>query len=213
MNETNEKNVVKISLSTFFLILATIAIVVMAVYIFIEKTSHNNEIEGLETKISAKQNEIDGLQGKIDSISNTINSGKTANSENDTNNSEELKDTTNNIATSNNKEEKQNKTVIYEFQSADRAAAQGYPRILKVFELTENELEFEYNSGHNFDTSTIDRKIIGTARANAEQLYEFDETIDNHQYKLIFEFNESKDTVTVFEYDNGNEMGYINLFR
>ena len=51
------------------------------------------------------------------------------------------------------------------------------------------------------------------ARANAEQLYEFDETIDNHQYKLVFEFNESKDTVTVYEYDNGHEMGYINLFR
>ena len=83
----------------------------------------------------------------------------------------------------------------------------------EMSETNENELEFEYNSGHNFDTSTIDRKIIGTARANAEQLYEFDETIDNHQYKLVFEFNESKDTVTVYEYDNGDEMGYINLFR
>ena len=199
MKETNEKNVVKISLSTFFLILAIIAIIIMAFYIYTEKTSYNKEIANLETNLDAKQSEIDELQEKIDLISNTINSGKTIN---DTN-----------VPTSENVEKEKNKIVKYEFQSGDRAAAQGYPKILKIYELNENELDFEYNSARNFDTSTIDREVKGMARANAEQLYEFDETIDNHQYKLVFEFNESKDTVTVYEYDNGHEMGYINLFR
>lgn len=212
MKETNEKNVVKISLSTFFLILAIIAIVVMGVYMYKEKISHNKEIESLETNLDAKESKIDELQGKIDSISNTINSEKTPNSKNDTNNSEELKETTNNTTTSNNKEE-QNKNVKYEFQSADRAAAQGYPKILKIYELNEEELEFEYNSAKNFATETIDREVNGIAKANAEQLYEFEETIDNHQYKLVFELNESKDTVKVYEYDNGNVISYKNLFR
>ena len=209
MKKTNEKKVVKISLSAFLLILAIIAIIIMAFYIYTEKTNYNNEISRLETNLDAKQSKIDELQGKIDSISNTINSGKTSNFEN---NLEKTQDTTN-VSTSNNVEKEQNKIVKYEFQSADRAAVQGYPKILKIYELNENELDFEYNSARNFETSTIDRKVKGMARANAEQLYEFDETIDNHQYKLIFEFNESKDTVTVYEYDNGNLMSEINLFR
>ena len=181
----------------------------MALYIFTEKIGHNNEITGLETKLDAKQSEIDELQGKIDSISNTINSGKTSNSEN---NLEKTQNTTN-VSTSNNVEKEQNKNVKYEFQSADRAAAQGYPKILKIYELNEEELEFEYNSAKNFATETIDREVNGIAKANAEQLYEFEETIDNHQYKLVFELNESKDTVKVYEYDNGNVISYMNLFR
>lgn len=212
MKETNEKNVVKISLSTFLLILAIIAIIIMAFYIYTANTSHNKEMESLETNLDAKQSKIDELQGKIDSISNTINSEKTSNNENNKKNSEKTQNTTK-VSTSNNVEKEKNKIVKYEFQSADRAAVQGYPKILKIYELNENELDFEYNSARNFATGTIDREVKGISRANAEQLYEFDETIDNHQYKLVLKFNESKDTVTVYEYDNGNVISEINLFR
>lgn len=68
-----EKKVIQISLSTVFLIIAIIVIVIMAYYIYIEKTNANKEISGLKANASNMQNTIDDLQGKIDSIFNTIN--------------------------------------------------------------------------------------------------------------------------------------------
>ena len=46
-----EKKSVKISLSTLFLILALIVIAFMAYYIYTEKTTYNNKIADLESKI------------------------------------------------------------------------------------------------------------------------------------------------------------------
>jgi len=183
-----EKKSLKRSLSTILLLFAIIVIIAMAYYIYIEKTNDNKEIANLELNVDNMKNTIDESQEESDSKSNTINS--------DGNN------------TSN-----QNKSVQYEFTSADQAATKGYPKILKIFKLTENELEFEYNSAFDFSKSTLDRQLSGIARTNAEQIYEFEETVDGHQYKLRFEFNKSKDTVKVYEYDNGNEIGFINLFR
>ena len=127
-----------------------------------------------------------------------------------TNNSENAD---NNTLSSSNNTSNQNRSVIYEFTSADKAAAEGHPKILKIFELTENKLDFEYDSAYDFSKNTLDRQVSGTAKTNADEIYEFEETVDNHQYKLIFEFNKSKDTVKVYEYDNGNEIGFINLYR
>ena len=79
-----EKKSIKISLSTVFLILAVLVIILMAYYIYVEKTNANKEIATLETNAVEMQKTINNLQDKIDNISNTINSntsGKINNSQ------------------------------------------------------------------------------------------------------------------------------------
>ena len=72
-----EKNVTKISLSTFFLMLAIIAIVVMGVFIYKLNNDKTVEIQK-STELQAQVNSLNGtvsdLQGKINNISETINS-------------------------------------------------------------------------------------------------------------------------------------------
>ena len=65
-----EKNVIKISFSTFFLILAVIAIVIMGVFMY--KISKDKSAE--QQKSNELQSQVNNLQEKIDQISNTINS-------------------------------------------------------------------------------------------------------------------------------------------
>lgn len=67
----NKKHI-GISLSTVFLILALIIIVVMAYYIYIQKTNSDEEIATLENNAVNMENTISDLQGKIDNMSNTI---------------------------------------------------------------------------------------------------------------------------------------------
>lgn len=72
----NEKKSVKISLSTFFLIIAIIVIIIMGVIIYgfynakIEKTE---EISKLNNQIETLQSTINQLQGKIDIIKEELN--------------------------------------------------------------------------------------------------------------------------------------------
>lgn len=206
-----EKKSLKVSLFTFFLLVAIIVITAMAYYIYTEKTNYKKEIKNLEANAANMQDTIDELQGKINSISNTINSDKVSSDEDTISNSEKVKNSNdeNSISNVSNKD----KSVKYEFTSADQAAIHGYPKILKIFKLNDSEMEFNYNSGFDFSKSTIDRQITGTAKVNDEQKYEFEEVMDGHRYQLIFEFDEFKETVKVHEFDNGNEFGWINLFR
>lgn len=72
-----EKNVTKISLSTFLLIIAIIAIIVMGVFIY--KLNNDKKVEiqkstELQSQVNSMNGTIDDLQGKIDNISKTINS-------------------------------------------------------------------------------------------------------------------------------------------
>lgn len=72
-----EKNSAKISLSTFFLILAIIAIIVMGIFIYKlnnDKTAEVQKSTELQTQVNNLNGTIDDLQGKIDTISKTINS-------------------------------------------------------------------------------------------------------------------------------------------
>lgn len=86
-----EKNVTKISLSTFFLILAIIAIIVMGIFIYKINNDKTTEIQK-STELQAQVNSLNGtvsdLQGKIDNISKTINSNNSTNTENKTNTSD-----------------------------------------------------------------------------------------------------------------------------
>ena len=80
-----EKNVTKISLSTFFLILAIIAIIVMGVFIYKlnnDKTAEIQKSTELQTKVNSLNGTVSDLQGKINNISETIS----LNSSNEINN-------------------------------------------------------------------------------------------------------------------------------
>lgn len=80
-----EKKATKISLSTFFLILAIIAIIVMGIFIYKLNNDKTIEIQK-STELQAQVNSLNGtvsdLQGKIDNISKTINSTDAKQSEN-----------------------------------------------------------------------------------------------------------------------------------
>ena len=81
-----EKKVTKISLSTFLLILAIIAIVVMGVFIYKlnnDKTIEIQKSTELQSQVNSLNETINDLQGKITTISETI----TANSSNENNSS------------------------------------------------------------------------------------------------------------------------------
>lgn len=74
-----EKNITKISLSTFFLILAVIVIIVMGIFIYKINNDKNTEIKKsteLQAQVSSLNGTVSELQEKINSISETINSSK-----------------------------------------------------------------------------------------------------------------------------------------
>lgn len=84
-----EKNVTKISLSTFFLILAIIAIIIMGVFIYKlnnDKTAEIQKSTELQLQVNSLNGTVSDLQGKINKVSETINSsGNTTNSDNSNN--------------------------------------------------------------------------------------------------------------------------------
>ena len=82
-----EKNDIKIGLTTFFLILAIIAIIVMGVLIYKlnnDKVAEIQKSTELQSQVNSLNDTVSDLQGKIDTISNTINSDSTSTSTSDT---------------------------------------------------------------------------------------------------------------------------------
>ena len=205
------KKSIKATIFIFLLTFAVIALIIMSYFLYTfynEKIAESKKANELTSEVNNLQTTISNLENKLNTISNTINSDNnnntTVNNSNNSTTSEIDKKTKNNT---------NNKRIKYEFTSADNAAVRGYPRILKIYELTENEMSFEYNSGYDFSTSAINRNITGSALKNNEQLYVYEENISGHKYQLTFKFNDNKDTVKVSEYDNDNELGEIGLFR
>ena len=96
-----EKNVTKISLSTFLLIITIIAIIVMGVLIYKLNNDKNTEIKK-STELQAQVNSLNGtvsdLQGKIDFISETINSTNVAQNQENANDVEKNGDSSSNQA-------------------------------------------------------------------------------------------------------------------
>lgn len=77
-----EKNVTKISLSTFFLILAVIAIIVMGIFIYKlnnDKTAETQKSAELQAQVNRLNGTVGELQGKINTISDTVSSKDNAN--------------------------------------------------------------------------------------------------------------------------------------
>ena len=69
----SEKEPIKMSLSTFLLILAIIAIIALFCFIYIDKSNSNKEIDKLKTNISDLQNTISNSQNSAENIQNTDN--------------------------------------------------------------------------------------------------------------------------------------------
>ena len=80
-----EKKVTKISLSTFFLILSVIVIIVMAYFIYRisnEKTVEKEKVANLNNEVSSLQNTVNNLNEKINNVSNIVNSSDESNKAN-----------------------------------------------------------------------------------------------------------------------------------
>ena len=83
-----EKNTIKISLSTFFLLLALIAIVVMSIFMYKfydDKKNADEKSANLENQLSSLNETVKDLNNKI---SNTNNTNEVSNSNNTTTNTE-----------------------------------------------------------------------------------------------------------------------------
>ena len=90
-----EKKGIKISLSTFFLILAIITIIIMGLFIYKlnnEKIEETKKSAELQTQVDSINGTVSDLQNKMNNISETINSNYSNLSEN----SEESKNNSNN---------------------------------------------------------------------------------------------------------------------
>lgn len=168
------------NLIIFILVLSIITFVIIT-YFYNNKTSETNQINSVNI---LSENIIKNALPENTLISNEITT------------SDEIISST--------------KTVKYEFTSADNMAAQGNPGILKIVELNNDKIEFEYNHGWNFTESTIDREILGIAEINSGNLYEFNESVDGHEYSITF--NVSEEMVTLSEYIDGELLSIINLW-
>lgn len=67
-----EKKPIKISLSTFFLIVAIIIIIVMGIYIYMDKSKTNEKIDKMKSDIMDKQEEVVELEEKISNLENSV---------------------------------------------------------------------------------------------------------------------------------------------
>ena len=98
------------------------------------------------------------------------------------------------------------------YTSGDNNAANGNPSELCVsIDLANKEFHFEYNNGLYVDSNTIGRYIIGIAKEVKDNVYEYKELYEGHEYKLSFEYNGTK--ITINEYINDKLESSINVFN
>ena len=102
----------KISLSTFFLILSIIAIIVMGIFMYKlnnDKTAEIKKSTELQSQVNSLSTALNDLQGKINSISQTINSNNST--ENILPSNEEKNINTNNNLSNSNTTNKNNANI------------------------------------------------------------------------------------------------------
>lgn len=135
-----EKKVTKISLSTFFLILSIIVIVVMTIFmykLYNEKIEANEKSDELQTQVTSLNSTVNNLQEKIDSISSEINSNNSA----DNSTTQNTKVNTNTSTT----------TLDKKYENATYGITFSYPSLLSEHEnsLKEDMVEsFRDNNGN-----------------------------------------------------------------
>ena len=160
-----EKNVTKISLSTFFLILAIIAIVAMGVFIYKlnnDKTTEVQKSTELQAQVNSLNGTISDLQGKIDTISNTINSDSTSTS---TSNTSANSNTTSTSTANTVKPSKKISKLIKNYEEAenlifnDTKIDEFYSNEISVGDAVWSGLKTEYKASSTHKKDTADYNV------------------------------------------------------
>ena len=178
-----EKKVTKISLSTFFLILSIIVIVVMAIFMYKfynEKIEANKKSAELQSQLNNLNEIVNDLQGKINNVSDTINS----------NNSTENTTITNNNSTSFT--ENQVKTALSNYLEL-----RAYAGCDALLENLKEKGKLNYDSSK--DTISNDGTIITSIKFSDYK---------NAMLNYVSE-NEFEKNWTSTQYFNENSNGYL----
>lgn len=185
-----EKKVTKISLSTFFLILAIIAIIVMGIFIYKLNNDKTVEIQK-STELQAKVNSLNGtvskLQGKINKVSETVNA-ETPTQANSSNASTTNNSNKNNVtytvsvrdeAYATIKATKNGKTISKEFEMGAMIADTGtmeLPTIGTVALVADSG--GEYYGVNIYQLVNDEIKLIGTIDCGADMVKEATYTVE-----------------------------------
>ena len=185
-----EKKVTKISLSTFFLILAIIAIIVMGIFIYKLNNDKTVEIQK-STELQAKVNSLNGtvskLQEKINKVSETVNS-ETPTQANSSNASTTNNSNKNNVtytvsvrdeAYATIKATKNGKTISKEFEMGAMIADTGtmeLPTIGTVALVADSG--GEYYGVNIYQLVNDEIKLIGTIDCGADMVKEATYTVE-----------------------------------
>ena len=180
-----EKNVTKMSLSTFFLILAIIAIIVMGIFIYKlnnDKTAEIQKSTELQSQVNSLTVTVNDLQGRINKVSETANQ---ENKNETTNNAVKVQE--NNSKDSNN-ENINKKTISGKF-------AQNSPDDKSGYWFDAGEYWFK-NDGTVENVSTVSYSGIYKINGNIISIHWTE--VDDEDIKV----SERKDTEILIKDDN-----------
>lgn len=184
----DEKKSVKISLSTFFLVLAIIVIIIMGYFIYKlnnEKTVETEKVANLNNEVSSLQGTVNQLQGKIDNISNTINS---------------------NTSTNNTLPEQSNNTVAEDKTTSTKNSISSNKEIYKL--VRTKDLDISDLEDYDEKYIVLDGNSIYFSTDLSDKIYEGTYKVDsknNIDYKTL---NETQDyafyTASIFRFETIN---------
>lgn len=184
-----EKKVTKISLPTFFLILAIIAIIIMGVFMY---KLNNDKIEEIQksTELQAQVNNLNGtiidLQGKINTISETINSNNSNENNTITNNADnEFSSQSNSMENTSIKfSEKEIKDVLQMCLNLESAKTNGLMTIVETLGLNKN---YDYSNENEANKSGFIKTAIKFSNFKEAMLKYMTEECYQNQWGDYFE--------------------------
>ena len=125
VKKIEEKKVTKISLSTFFLILAIIVIIIMSLFLYKLNNDKTTEIEKsteLQAQVNNLNTTVSKLQEKANTLSNTTYNHNISSENNNTSNATSSNNTSNATSSNNTSKNLTNKITLdgyYAFESSD----------------------------------------------------------------------------------------------
>ena len=189
-----EKKVTKISLSTYLLVIAIFAIVVMGALIYKlnnDKTAEIQKSTNLQAQVNSLNGTVSDLQGKINTISETVNSSISKD------NSTLSNKTTNTNNSSSTNEESNSKTSEKKYKDVILSGTYGFPNSDHGWEFTKD------GKAYSCDNMGIMKGTYKTTEKNSVEIHytegkEWDETTGEEKIK----------TINIYEYitidNNGN---------
>lgn len=175
-----ENKTTQVSLTTVFLILAVVIIVVMGILMYkfySEKIEANEETSKLQSQVNSLNGAVSDLQGKIDNISETINSNNSIENTSTTNNSTSFTD-------------EQVKTALSNYLELNANAHCDY-----LLETLTEKGKLNYDSSKN--TILNDDKVITSIKfsdyKNAMLNYVTESEFEKNWTSAILDINENSD--------------------